>query len=106
MTFCVFVSLLRIFKIVLNTIKDKKLGSCLLICLLTVLLQRCVLVFFISIAFNLFHLDEKKKQQNSQRNPTQLCPKEGLKGFPASSRRGKKKKKKKKNVGLGYYQPK
>lgn len=99
-----FGSLLRIFKIVLNIIKDKTLGSCLLICLLTVLLQHCILVFFVSIAFNLFHLDEKKKQKNPQRNPTQLCPEEGLKAFPASSRR-KKRRKKKREVALGYSPP-
>lgn len=53
MTFCVFVILLRIFKIVLNTIKDKKLGAFffLLIYLLMVLLRCCVLVFFLKHHF-------------------------------------------------------
>jgi len=57
MTFRMFVILLRIFKIVLNTIKDKKLGASLLIYLLMALLQFCILIFFLSSTFNSFHLD-------------------------------------------------
>lgn len=74
-----FVILLRIFKIVPNTIKDNKLGACLLIHLLTTLLQFCI-IFFLSSTFNSFHLDEKKekvkkiktKQTEKLKTPAQL----------------------------------
>lgn len=60
-----FVILLRIFKIVLNTIKDNKLGACLLIHLLTTLFQFCI-IFFLSSTFNSFHLDEKEKKKKKE----------------------------------------
>lgn len=47
-----FVIPLRIFKIVLNTIKDKKLEACLLIHILLVLLQFYILFFFLSNTLN------------------------------------------------------